>query len=236
MKPHLHIAATPEAVALEFANFLQEKASEKQQLHIALSGGSTPQLLFDLLAKDFRHSIDWERIHFYWGDERCVPPTHDDSNYKMTKEHLFDRVPVPADHIHRIEGERPPAEEAERYGAVVSKNVPQANQLPRFDMIILGLGTDGHTASIFPHQMELLTAPNVCAVATHPDSGQKRVTLTGPVINNAQQVAFLVTGSPKRDKVKAILHHTGGWEKYPGSFINNTPGELHWFLDEAAGG
>lgn len=232
----LHISKDPLAVAHNFADFLSQLSQKSEKLTIALSGGSTPQLLFDVLASEYKHKLDWNKLHFYWGDERCVPPADKDSNFGMTKHHLFDHVPVPAGNIHRILGENTPDEEAIRHGEEIAANLPEVNRLPQFDLIMLGLGTDGHTASIFPHQMELLTAEEVCVVATHPESGQKRVSLSGPVINNARFVVFLVTGESKREKVAEILDKKGNWKTYPASFISPKGGELHWFMDEAAVG
>ncbi len=232
----MHITPDPKSVAHHFANYLFALSQKSGALHVALSGGSTPQLLFDVLAADFKNKIDWTKLHFYWGDERCVPPGDPDSNFGMTKNHLFDHVAVPEKNIHRILGENEPLPEAGRYGREIEKNLPQANNLPCFDLIILGLGTDGHTASIFPHQMELLQQKEICAVATHPDSGQKRVSLTGPVINNAREVAFLVTGAGKKEKIGEIMHQKGNWRSYPAAFVQPTDGKLHWFMDEAAAG
>jgi 6-phosphogluconolactonase len=230
------IAATPENVAKEFADFLADRVTGRHAFHIALSGGSTPMILFDLLANEYADRLPWGQLHFYWGDERCVPPSHDDSNFKMTEARLLSKVPIPKENIHRILGESDPEKEAARYAAEILKNVPINNLYPRFDMIILGMGPDGHTASIFPHQMELLDKVRICEVATHPESGQKRITLTGPVINNAECIAFLVTGGNKKAKVKEILDKTGNWKLYPAAHIQPTDGQLIWFLDAAAKG
>ncbi|MEQ8238655.1 MAG: 6-phosphogluconolactonase, partial [Cyclobacteriaceae bacterium] len=127
-----------------------------------------------------------------------------------------------------------PDNEASRYSAEILKNVSSKDQLPEFDMITLGMGEDGHTASIFPHQMELLKADRICDVAIHPTSGQKRITITGETLNNAKKVAFLLTGSGKRAKVDEIFNKSGNWTKYPAAHIVPKHGELHWFLDEAA--
>lgn len=231
---NIHISSTPEQVARDFAEFLLKESMEKSMLHIALSGGSTPKLLFDLLASDYHHLIPWRKLHFYWGDERCVPPTHSDSNYKMTLSHLLSKIDIPAENIHRVLGENDPEQEAARYSVEILKNVPNKDFLPRFDIIILGMGPDGHTASIFPHQMELLSASRICEVATHPESGQKRITLTGNVLNQAAIIAFLVTGGNKKMKVSEILNKNGNWKLYPAAHIKPVNGELHWFLDESA--
>ena len=226
----------PEATAKAFADYLSEIQQEVNRLNIALSGGSTPKLLFEILVNKYSDKIEWPKFHFYWGDERCVPPTSGESNYGMTHEYLFQHLEIPEENIHRVFGECDPDEEAVRYGKLISENLPPINGLPQFDLIILGLGEDGHTASIFPHQMELLTSKDVCEVAEHPISGQKRITLTGSVINNAKEVCFLVTGDAKAEKVNEILNITGDCQLYPASYIKPTHGELVWFLDKAASG
>ena len=232
----LHVSKDPLSVAHNFADFLWQLSQKTEKLTIALSGGSTPQLLFDVLASEYNDKLDWNKLHFYWGDERCVPPTDKESNFGMTKNHLFDHVPVPVGNIYRIIGENAPDQEAIRHSEEIASNLPEVNRLPQFDLVMLGLGTDGHTASIFPHQMELLTAEEICVVATHPESGQKRVSLSGQVINNARLVVFLVTGESKRDKIAEIHNKKGNWKTYPASFISPKDGELHWFMDEAAAG
>ena len=152
----------------------------------------------------------------------------------MTKDHLLSKIDFPEENVHRIKGEDDPEQEAARYSAEILKNVPGENMIPRFDIIILGMGPDGHTASIFPHQMELLTTARICDVATHPESGQKRITLTGKVLNQANKVAFLVTGGNKKEKVKEILTKTGNWKLYPAAHVKPINGELIWFLDDSA--
>ncbi|WP_421976290.1 6-phosphogluconolactonase [Roseivirga seohaensis] len=226
----------PEVTAKAFADYLCEIQQEVNRLNIALSGGSTPKLLFEILVNKYSDKIEWPKFHFYWGDERCVPPTSGESNYGMTHEYLFQHLDIPEENIHRVFGECDPNEEAVRYGKLISENLPPINGLPQFDLIILGLGEDGHTASIFPHQMELITSRKVCEVAKHPTSGQKRITLTGSVINNAKEVCFLVIGNAKAEKVNEILNITGDYQLYPASYIKPTHGELVWFLDKAASG
>ena len=143
---------------------------------------------------------------------------------------------MPEANVHRVLGENDPVQEAQRYGKEIEDGLPSANGLPQFDLIILGMGADGHTASIFPHEMELLDSKEVCAVATHPESGQKRVSLTGQVINNARVVTFLVTGASKAEKVVEIFNQSGDWKSYPASYIKPDSGELTWYLDKAANG
>ena len=236
MPVQLHISPDPAAVAEDFARFFQEMLKDRDQFTVALSGGSTPKLLFQLWAEEYRTAIDWSRVRFFWGDERCVPPNHEDSNYGMTKNLFFNQADIPAAHIHRVIGEADPEAEAQRYAQEVSDNTDNVEGYPAFDLIILGMGSDGHTASIFPHEMELLTTEQFCAVATHPESGQKRISLTGPVINRARTVAFLVTGDSKLEKVSSILGNAPEAAQYPAAHIMPESGDLHWFLDAAAYG
>ena len=230
----LKIYDSKNIVATEFSSYLKEMMSKKVECHIALSGGSTPKIVFDELAASFKESIDWSKVHLYWGDERCVPPTDDESNYKMTVTHLLSKVAIPAENIHRILGENDPQEEAVRYGALLQEKLTVTHGIPQFDLVILGMGDDGHTASIFPHEIDLWDNDQNCVVAIHPDSGQRRVSLTGKVINNALEVAFLVTGESKREKVKEILNQEEIAKDYPASLVQPTTGNLVWFLDKAA--
>ncbi len=234
MPTQIHIAATPEQVAEDFARYFAQWAEGKPAITLALSGGSTPRMLFRLWATQYRDSIDWKKIHFFWGDERCVPPDDEESNFKMANGLFLSQIDIPAENIHRIRGEAAPEAEARRYAEDILRNVFSRNGLPSFDMILLGMGDDGHTASIFPQQMELLYSEAICGLATHPQSGQQRVTLTGKVINNASEVAFLVSGQEKAGKLEEIIKGKPGSEKYPAAHIEPTEGELHWFVDEAA--
>ncbi|MEM9896148.1 MAG: 6-phosphogluconolactonase [Bacteroidota bacterium] len=229
-----HVFETPQLVAEAFGDYLMTQLSKVDRYHCALSGGSTPKLLFSYLAKKYHDSPLWNRLHLYWGDERCVPPEHEDSNFKMTNQLLLSQVSIPVGNIHRIKGEEEPSNEAISYAEILIRSMPLDTNVPVFDLIILGLGEDGHTASIFPHQMELLDSKRFCEVATHPDSGQNRITLTGQVINAAKEVSFLVTGAGKADKVDEILEQKGDWKKYPASHIKPLSGNLNWYLDESA--
>jgi 6-phosphogluconolactonase len=178
--------------------------------------------------------IDWSQVHFYWGDERCVPPTDAESNYGMTAELLLSKIEIPGENIHRIQGENDPEQEARRYGELLVKELQTYNGVPQFDLVILGMGDDGHTASIFPYQMHLWESAKNCEVAKHPGSGQKRITITGSVINTASVVAFLVTGAGKAPKVREIIQKEGDYKAYPASLVEPESGELYWFLDKDA--
>jgi 6-phosphogluconolactonase len=222
------------AVAEAFAAYLKELINVDHTVYISLSGGSTPKAIFDYMAIHYKDAIRWENVHFYWGDERCVPPDDEESNYKMTVDHLFSKIDIPEENIHRIRGEMDPEVEAKRYAEEMYNEIITKDKVPIFDLVILGMGDDGHTASIFPHEIELWNSKETTAVASHPESGQKRVSITGKVINAAREVAFLVTGESKQEKVKEILAKLDGYEQYPASLVKPSSGKLTWYLDEAA--
>ncbi|MFT4830995.1 MAG: 6-phosphogluconolactonase [Psychroserpens sp.] len=230
----LKIYTSKEEVANRFSEYLAKITKSKEEVHIALSGGSTPKIVFDVLASEYGTIINWKNVHFYWGDERCVAPTHDESNYKMTVLHLFEKIKIPEGNIHRIHGEGDPKDEAKRYGQLLDEKLPKRKKIPQFDLVILGMGDDGHTASIFPHEIELWDSKSNCAVAVHPDSGQRRITITGKIINNSKEVAFLVTGAGKSEKVEEIMKKEGDYVTYPASLVAPTSGQLTWFLDSDA--
>ena len=220
----------------DFTSWLKELLAEKENLSIALSGGSTPKSLFNYWAKNHAEDIDWSKIKFFWSDERCVWPDDDDSNYKMVKESLFNHVPVSDDNIFRIRGENDPYKEARSYGELLVTELESINGVPQFDIVMLGMGEDGHTASIFPHEMNLWDSSNFCVVATHPKTRQMRVSLSGRTINTAKNVVFLVTGAPKAKIVKAVIEdNEEAQSKYPAAKVKPTSGNLTWFLDGYAG-
>lgn len=224
-----------QGIATAFTEQLKQLLSETETLNIALSGGSTPKALFDYWASLPTDDIDWQKVHLFWGDERCVPPTDSESNYLMTKQHLIDHINIPADNIHRILGEAQPEEEARRYATVLQKQLPISDGIPVFDLIMLGMGDDGHTASIFPHQMNLWDSNELCVVATHPTSGQQRISLTGKVINQARMVCFLVTGKNKADKLKQIIEQPiESEELYPAARVCPLNDQLIWYVDREA--
>lgn len=234
MTQTLKVFQDKEEVAQQFAKDLFSLVAGKDKITIALSGGSTPKVLFQLLADQYLDQLDWSKIHFFWGDERCVLPTDEESNYKMTNDILLKHIPANQLNVHRVKGENEPAAEAIRYGKMIEEVVDSANALPQFDLVILGMGDDGHTASIFPHQIELLKSDAICATATHPTSGQIRVTITGKVINNAKNIAFLVTGGGKADRLHEIFAEEGAYQTYPATYITANNGNLAWYLDKAA--
>ncbi|HPF50885.1 MAG TPA: 6-phosphogluconolactonase [Draconibacterium sp.] len=230
------IYKNPKKVYNAIAKSILKLTTESNQkiFDIALSGGNSPKGLFKKMSKKYHDQIPWEKIHFWWGDERCVTPDNDQSNYKMAVDYLFSRIEIPKNNIHRIRGEEDPEKEAKRYSKELTDTLNSRGKDPVFDLIILGLGEDGHTASIFPDQIELLESDTICAVAEHPLTGQKRITITGHVLNNSNRIFFLVTGENKAMRVSEIMNDNEAAKLLPAYYIAPKNGELIWFLDEEA--
>jgi 6-phosphogluconolactonase len=214
---------------------------------VALSGGSTPRAMFSVLAAGpFLDTVPWSSIYFFWGDERCVPSDHPDSNYRMTDEALLSKVPVPRDNIFRIPAELPDPEEAARsYAATLTRfflAAPGANRtgtaplssVPRFDLVFLGMGPDGHTASLFPHTTALQAGEQI-AVANYVEKFKAhRITLTAATINNARNVVFVAAGEDKAETLKSVMEGSYQPELYPSQLIRPRNGTLLWLVDEKA--
>ncbi len=224
------------AAAEEFLRRAVARGEAGQTFNLALSGGSTPQWLFQVLAEaPYRNQVPWRLVHVFWGDERIVPPDHPESNYGAARAALLERVALPAANVHRIRAElRDPADAAAEYEAELRRHFGLAEgEPPRFDLALLGMGADGHTASLFPagsalgERERLAVAPWVEPLAVF------RVTLTPPVFNNAACVVFLVTGSEKAETVRQVLEDPGP-PRYPAQLIQPLEGELFWYLDRAA--
>ncbi|MDE6451405.1 MAG: 6-phosphogluconolactonase [Odoribacter sp.] len=188
--------------------------------HLALSGAGTARRMYDLWVREYREKINWEQLYFYWVDERCVDPQDEESNFRYANELLFCFSGIPLSHIHRIHGECFPETEAERYAELVKRSVPVYAGLPSFDGVILGIGEDGHTASLFPDAMNLLTDERCYVVSQHPLSGQKRITMTGPLILNSKMILIPVIGRKKNKILQQILNSIQD-EKYhlPAAYI-----------------
>jgi len=219
-------------VILEKSN---SKSKEGKFLNIALSGGSTPKQLFLLLADEYENLISWETINLYWVDERCVPPNDKESNFGMTYDTLLNRAFIPTENIFRIKGEDVPKNEVERYKNLLLENLPVKNCFPVFDIILLGMGDDGHTASIFPNNIELLNSEFSVVQAIHPISGQKRITLTGKTICNAEQIVFLICGKSKASILKQIINNELNSQQFPAAIFRNSQGIVDFFIDKEAG-
>lgn len=246
MSPVLRVLADPAAVqraaAEEFAVRTEAAVRLRGAALVALSGGGTPRGLHALLAdpaQPFRARVPWERLEVFWGDERPVPPDHPDSNYRMARDTLLERVPIPPAHVHRIAGEDPAhTRAAERYARALRRVFAAHGRLedgwPRFDLVILGMGADGHTASLFPGTAALHETARPVAAAWVPALGSHRITLTPPVLNGADAVMFLVTGGDKARALRAVLEGPWSPDVYPSQVVRPRAGALTWLVDRAA--
>jgi len=227
------------ATAQYFAEGIRAAAAARGFARIAISGGGSPKPVFSLLADEqqpYRSAIPWDRLWVFWVDERCVPPEHPDSNYGVARELLLAKVPIPAEQVIRIEGELKPEEAAARYESAIRGNYRlEGAEVPIFDMVQLGMGDDGHTASLFPHT-EALNEMGRIAIANHvPQQTQTwRVTLTRPVINAGRDVFFLIDGAKKADPLGRVLQGAYEPETLPSQLIQPQNGRLLFYLDRAA--
>ena len=185
---------------------------------IALSGGTTPATLFEVWANEYAACTPWHRIYFYWVDERCVPPADAQSNFGLANRLLFGKAGIPSAHYCRIRGEGVPEEEVAHYASIVKATVPTVDGVPVFDFVLLGIGEDGHTSSLFPDRPDLLTAAEPYAVSVHPDNGTVRIGMTGFPLVKALHTCFLVAGANKGSILKQVLdgRNVG---KYPAAYV-----------------
>jgi 6-phosphogluconolactonase len=233
----IKIFDTDHELATFFASHLVtciRETPDDRSFYWVLSGGTTPKLVFQKIASEFADQIDWKKVKIFWSDERCVGPEDNESNYKMAKDNLLDHVPVPSNNIFRIHGESNPAAEAVRYGEIFSRNVTPFQGIPQAGLLMLGLGEDGHTASIFPENIDLFNSDNLFEPSVHPVTKQKRITATGKIINRAKLVVILVTGESKASKAAQVIDQLNGWEQLPASMVDPEHGELLWLLDSKA--
>ena len=231
-------AALAARAAQHFVELAEESVAARGRARIAISGGSTPKATFQLLAdpaQPWRARMPWDRIELFWVDERCVPPDHQDSNYRMTREALLDRAPLRPEQIHRMEGELDPEEGAARYESGLRNAFRlEGAETPVFDLIQLGMGPDGHTASLFPHTDALHELGRLC-VANHVQNKDAwRITLTWPVINHARQVFFLIGGMDKAAILREVFFGARDSERLPSQLIRPASGILTLILDKAA--
>lgn len=227
-------AALMEAAARHVIQVGARAIERRRQFSWVLSGGSTPRALYGLLADErMRHALDWTRVSFFWGDERCVGPAHPDSNFRMARETLLDALRLRPEQVHRLRGEDDPAQAAAAYEAELRAALPGVVG-PAFDLILLGMGADGHTASLFPGSLALAETER-WVVPTCAPSGAWRLTLTLPAINAAAHVTFVVAGADKAARVHEVL--TAPERELPAARVRPGRGELQWMLDaKAAGG
>jgi 6-phosphogluconolactonase len=204
---------------------------------VALSGGSTPKNVYQLLAAPaFRARVRWGDIHFFWGDERHVPPDHPDSNYRMAVEAMLSKVPVLPANIHRVRSELPDAERVAREYEVTIRACVAGELLPRFDVIHLGIGTDGHTASLFPGSAAIGERERICVANWVEKFAGYRITLTLPILNAARAAIFIVTGAAKAPIIQQVLRDRDATPPFPAQLIRPVDGECWWMLDQAAAG
>jgi len=225
-----------QAAAEEFVTQATGTVRANGRFTVALSGGSTPKSLFSLLASTFRDQLPWDKMFFFWGDERHVPPDHPESNYRMAYEALLSKVPVPAENVFRVPAENPDANQA---AADYEQTLRKFFQLspgtfPRLDLILLGMGPDGHTASLFPGTSGLREKSRLVVANWVEKFKAYRITFTLPVLNNAAVATFLVGGADKAETVREVLEGSQPAELFPSKLIHPTNGRLMWMLDQAA--
>jgi 6-phosphogluconolactonase len=231
-------AAVAQAAAKLFADTTVATVQARGRARIAISGGTTPEAMFALLAdpaQPFLKQVPWDKLDLYWVDERCVPPTDADSNYRMTNKALLSKVPLAPERIHRMEGELDPAVAAARYESTIRNSFRlEGAETPTFDLVLLGMGDDGHTASLFP-QTEAINDLTDIVTANHvPQKDTWRITLTWPVINQGREVAFLIEGAAKAQVLHDVLLGPYQPETYPSQIIRPASGRLTFLLDSAA--
>ena len=238
--PEIRKLTTPqelfEAAAEEVGRAAHDAVTQRGRFTIALSGGSTPKSLYNLLATNARTSLPWDRMFFFWSDERHVPPTDPDSNYRMANEVMLSKIPAPASNVFRVPAENPDAKAAaDAYEQTLRKVFAlQIGQFPRFDLILLGMGPDGHTASLFPETPALRESSRLVVANWVEKLKAHRITFTFPVINAARRIAFLVSGGDKAPALHSVLESDAPGEQYPAKLVGPTEGKLIWFVDRAA--
>jgi 6-phosphogluconolactonase len=229
------VESLSEAAAHEFVRCAREAIVARGRFTVSLSGGSTPKRLYQLLAGEpFRSQVDWGRVEIFWGDERCVPPEDAQSNYRMAREAMLVKLPIPAEHVHRMEAERSDLDAAARdYQNVLARVLP--GEPPALDLVLLGMGPDGHTASLFPHT-DALRETTRWVVPNHvPQQHTNRLTLTLPILNRSREVLFLVAGADKAERLAEVLAGPPDPTRLPSQSIQ-PDGQFVWFIDQAAAG
>ena len=236
----IRILTTPqelfEVAAEEVVRAATEAVAQRGQFTIALSGGSTPKNLFNLLATNARTVFPWDRTYFFWSDERHVPPTDPESNYRMAEEIMLSKIPVNAGNVFRIAAENPDAAAvAEAYEQTLRKFFQQQpGQVPVFDLILLGMGPDGHTASLFPNTVGLQEKTRLVIANWVDKLKANRLTMTLPVLNSAREMSFLASGTDKAQVLRTVLEEDAPPEQYPAKLVRPSNGRLIWFVDRAA--
>ena len=236
--PQVQILPDLEAISHQAASFFvaisRNSIATKGRFAVALSGGSTPRRLYTLLGSDpYRDKVEWRHVHFFWADERCVPKEDDESNFRLAYEAFLSKITVPASNIHRVKGEEDPEKGAKDYEDDLRKFFGMSG-LPAFDLMILGMGEDGHTASLFPGSKSLEETIRLAFPVYMKRPKRDRVTLTLQVLNNSAQILFLVSGPSKAKIVHDVLGNEGKTERYPAGLINPSNGNIVWLIDREA--
>ena len=238
MKPDVRIFKDLENLSHHAAELFVEQAAQalvdRDRFLVALNGGSTPNRLFQLLATDFRDRVDWGKVDVFWGDERCVPTDDPGSSYRQAREVLLRHVPIPDRNIHRIYGELGPGEASRDYAVTLKRFASLPLHWPRFHLVYLGMGEDGHTASIFPGSPVDILEPAIPVTAHYQDRPANRVTLTPIVLNDARTIVFMATGEKKAQTLAEVLSDRYNPDLYPAQRIKPKEGKLIWLVDEAA--
>ena len=240
MKADIRIFKDSSALSQAAAEILIEAARHaietRGRFLVALSGGGTPSGLFRLLANEpYRSEIDWKKTFVFWGDERCVPPDDTGSNYHQAHEILLKHIPLPKENILRVKGELQPEQASKAYAQTLKDFADPGLDWPRFDLVLLGMGDDGHTASLFPGSPVEASSPTLTVTGHYQSRPANRVTLTPLVFNSARKVLFLVTGEGKTVTLNRVLSDVLNREQYPAQRIQPTDGQVIWLVDEAAG-
>jgi 6-phosphogluconolactonase len=221
-----------EALAKLIIEIGKKAILDKNQFTFVLSGGNSPKKLFQLLASaDYRNQLDYSKVFFFFGDERYVPHNHQDSNYLMAKEAMLDALSIPEHRVFKVDTSLDPATAAQDYERHICEFF---NDEPVFDFILLGLGDDAHTASIFPNTSLIWIDEEMVKEVYLEDKQVHRISFTAPLINKANHVAFLTFGDNKAEAIQAVFEEVKDYNKYPAQLINPESGNLHWFVDEAA--
>jgi 6-phosphogluconolactonase len=238
MKPQIRIFKNLEELSQEAARIFVDQAiqsiDERGRFLVALNGGGTPKRLFQLLGSDFRERVDWDRTHIFWGDERLVPTSDPENSYAQARDLFLRHVQIPEANVHRIKTELAPAEAAKDYANTLKRFADPTLELIRLDLIYLGMGEDGHTASLFPGSAIDVNAPVIPVTGDYQGRPAQRVTLTPLVINNARTVAFMATGDKKAQTLAHVLSGRYQPELYPAQRIEPKNGKLIWLVDEGA--
>jgi 6-phosphogluconolactonase len=239
-QPDIRICEDATALAQQttdiFVRLAQESVAARGRFMVALAGGSTPKAAYAMLAgASYRDRVPWQQIHCFWGDERHVPPDHEDSNYRMAYEAMLSKVPIPAAHIYRIAAEKEARQAAQEYEATLRTAFQlEAGALPRFDLILLGMGPDGHTASLFPGTSAVHESQRLVAAPWVEKFHTFRITLTPPVLCNAAYVVFAAGGADKTETLQQVLQGPYQPDLYPSQVVKPTHGTLLWLVDKAA--